>query len=196
MALIKCPECGKEISDKASACIHCGFPISQTKNMGNAETFTVTNVNEYKSSQCDQTRFYALLFHKFASKKQYEKYRIPISGVITRLLGRDYPEANSVNRNAEHMVFDGITYDTAVKMMEKLREYGCITEVYTSNATQLSPVEGKILDYLEYNKVLRCPRCHSTAVTTGARGFSMVSGFLGSGKTVNRCGQCGYTWKP
>lgn len=27
MALIKCPECGKEISDKAPACIHCGFPI-------------------------------------------------------------------------------------------------------------------------------------------------------------------------
>ena len=28
MALIKCPECGKEISDKASACIHCGFPLN------------------------------------------------------------------------------------------------------------------------------------------------------------------------
>lgn len=28
MALIKCPECGKEISDKASACIHCGCPQS------------------------------------------------------------------------------------------------------------------------------------------------------------------------
>ena len=28
MALIKCPECGKEISDKASACINCGFPLA------------------------------------------------------------------------------------------------------------------------------------------------------------------------
>ena len=27
MALIKCSECGKEFSDKASACIHCGCPI-------------------------------------------------------------------------------------------------------------------------------------------------------------------------
>ena len=26
MALIKCPECGKEISDKASRCPHCGLP--------------------------------------------------------------------------------------------------------------------------------------------------------------------------
>ena len=28
MALIKCPECGKEISDKATNCIHCGYPLS------------------------------------------------------------------------------------------------------------------------------------------------------------------------
>lgn len=27
MALIKCPECGKEVSDKAIACIHCGYPL-------------------------------------------------------------------------------------------------------------------------------------------------------------------------
>lgn len=29
MALIKCPECGKDISDKASSCINCGYPISK-----------------------------------------------------------------------------------------------------------------------------------------------------------------------
>ncbi len=27
MALIKCPECGKEISDKATACPNCGMPL-------------------------------------------------------------------------------------------------------------------------------------------------------------------------
>lgn len=25
--LIKCPECRKEVSDKAKACIHCGYPL-------------------------------------------------------------------------------------------------------------------------------------------------------------------------
>ena len=29
MAMINCPECEKEISDKAESCIHCGFPIKQ-----------------------------------------------------------------------------------------------------------------------------------------------------------------------
>lgn len=28
MALINCPECGKEVSDKASSCPNCGYPIS------------------------------------------------------------------------------------------------------------------------------------------------------------------------
>ena len=31
MSLIKCSECGKEISDKAKTCIHCGNPIYKEK---------------------------------------------------------------------------------------------------------------------------------------------------------------------
>lgn len=34
MALIKCPECGKEVSDKAGACPVCGFPIATEQNKG------------------------------------------------------------------------------------------------------------------------------------------------------------------
>lgn len=29
MALIKCPECGKEISDKSKICVNCGYPIEE-----------------------------------------------------------------------------------------------------------------------------------------------------------------------
>ena len=29
MALIKCPECGKEISDKTKKCPECGYPIKK-----------------------------------------------------------------------------------------------------------------------------------------------------------------------
>ncbi|MCI2068580.1 MAG: zinc ribbon domain-containing protein [Bacilli bacterium] len=32
MAIIKCPECGKEISDKAKACPNCGYPISSAND--------------------------------------------------------------------------------------------------------------------------------------------------------------------
>lgn len=29
MAMIKCPECGKDISDKAEKCLYCGCPNSE-----------------------------------------------------------------------------------------------------------------------------------------------------------------------
>lgn len=32
MALITCPECQKQVSDKASSCIHCGFPFDDNSN--------------------------------------------------------------------------------------------------------------------------------------------------------------------
>ena len=31
MALIHCPECGKEVSDQAPACIHCGYPLAKAR---------------------------------------------------------------------------------------------------------------------------------------------------------------------
>ena len=31
MALIYCPECGKQISDKAEKCVHCGYQINEIK---------------------------------------------------------------------------------------------------------------------------------------------------------------------
>ena len=33
MALIKCNECGKEVSEKAESCPHCGNPISKKTNL-------------------------------------------------------------------------------------------------------------------------------------------------------------------
>lgn len=48
----------------------------------------------------------------------------------------------------------------------------------------------------EEKNTVRCPKCGSTQITTGQRGYSLFSGFLGSNKTVNRCANCGYSWKP
>src|SRR5262245_8029512 len=30
MALIKCPECARDVSDQASSCPHCGYPMQRT----------------------------------------------------------------------------------------------------------------------------------------------------------------------
>ena len=42
MALITCPECNKEISDKAEACIGCGYPIASNDNSTNGKANTAS----------------------------------------------------------------------------------------------------------------------------------------------------------
>lgn len=42
----------------------------------------------------------------------------------------------------------------------------------------------------------KCPKCGSTNITAGQRGYSFWTGFLGSGKPMNVCQSCGYKWKP
>ena len=52
MALIKCKECGKEISDTANECVHCGCPLGKVKFYtsnnwtGIASRYIISNNND------------------------------------------------------------------------------------------------------------------------------------------------------
>lgn len=48
MALIKCPECGKDISDKAKVCIHCGYPLDEEEDV------SITDFHLRKTSLIDE----------------------------------------------------------------------------------------------------------------------------------------------
>lgn len=39
MSLIMCPECKKEISDKATVCVHCGYPIKRDESPQTSKKF-------------------------------------------------------------------------------------------------------------------------------------------------------------
>ena len=34
MAMIKCPECGQNVSDKAATCPHCGYAVADSRPDG------------------------------------------------------------------------------------------------------------------------------------------------------------------
>lgn len=54
MGLIKCPECGKEISDKAEICVNCGFPIKNyLKEKGERSDYLQTENKEIETVQKD-----------------------------------------------------------------------------------------------------------------------------------------------
>lgn len=100
-------------------------------------------------------------------------------------------EALSLVTNTPSVIFSNIKHERAIQLKKSLELLGAIIEINESNNNKNNYFE------IKYDgKEIECPRCHSSAVTTGNRGFSLVWGFIGSGKTVNMCGKCGYSWKP
>ena len=47
MALIKCSECGKQISDKSDKCVHCGCPIPKTYETNTSNNSQVESKNNF-----------------------------------------------------------------------------------------------------------------------------------------------------
>lgn len=75
-------------------------------------------------------------------------------------------------------------------------QYELLQEVWENNKVNVKPMPQMPNIQSKKETVLKCPKCGSTAVSTEARGFSVVTGFIGAGQTVNRCGNCGHKWKP
>ena len=47
MSMINCPDCGKEISDKAVSCPNCGYPLSQSMELASlGENAQKTKISE------------------------------------------------------------------------------------------------------------------------------------------------------
>lgn len=58
MAIINCPECGKEISNRATTCPNCGCPISE--NNENTKSFSLQSQEEYLvCPYCDSRELHA-----------------------------------------------------------------------------------------------------------------------------------------
>lgn len=113
---------------------------------------------------------------------EYEDFSLPLDDII---------------------ILEKISKDkTFMKAMDDLKkkdpiEYALKLSQFKNEINQREELEKRKEDQaLSFINQLRCPKCGSTNITTGARGFSFWTGFIGASKTVNRCGNCGHTWKP
>lgn len=78
-----------------------------------------------------------------------------------------------------------------IKEMIELHEKDIVE--YTTKMSQLKTLKEQST---QNANIPKCPKCNSTSITTGARGVNGFWGFIGASQTVNRCGNCGHTWKP
>ena len=147
MALIKCPECGSEISDYSDKCIHCGYPLSKEES----DIFLFNGVKLEKKYFLDQN---------ISRKEKTRKLR----------------SASDVGNLV------------AWKYLDEWVKLGTIPDV-VNHETLAEEAERE-------RNIVKCPKCGSTAVQTVNRGYSLMTGFLGSGSPRNVCQKCGHKWKP
>ena len=172
MALIKCPECGKQISDKASVCIHCGYPIQ-------AEQVISTSISNSKKVA-------------IPSFSEFSQQKIPAIKVVREVTGLGLAEAKEfVEQPTPYVVVkDGLTQNQANLIAQKFQTINVDARIYDSDA----PVS--FASSTKDTNIICCPQCGSTEYHAGARGYSILTGFIGSGKTVLTCLKCGHRWKP
>ena len=170
MSLISCPECGKEISDKADVCVHCGCPLNNDKQNLYAMVFKSLNKN-------------ANLFL--------------IKSILEQSFGVSKGSAYNLLQQEDSILVDGIKEENITLLRNTFNSYGCVVDfVPSSSIVSNSQNEKWEKISQERTSSIACPRCGSTSITTGQRGYSLLTGFIGSNKTVNRCSKCGYSWKP
>ena len=185
--LIKCPECGGSVSDKAPACIHCGFPLSNIHN----KNICLVDGQEY-----DMTHFKEL-YDTLSKEAQKGFYKENIEGFWNprACVKISYPESfdeyakitNEINQSVrKHFGWWDQNNNAYLG-------YKFITTCIDHNFQYF---EFNTADIPDPSKTVHCPKCGSTSVTTEERGYSIMWGVLGSTKKKNLCQKCGYTWWP
>ncbi len=175
MALIKCPECGKEISDKSSQCIHCGYPLDELKT---------NNTNQlYKIVLTD-----------------YGKNKVQTITKIREFTGMGLAEAKKFSESLPQVIQSGISMEECDLIQSHFLSVDATVEIQsdTESVSKNTVLENKPITkaIIKDKNVITCPKCGSTAIVTTNRGFSIMTGFIGSGSPRNVCQNCGHKWKP
>lgn len=82
MALIRCPECQREISDKSNQCIHCGCPIEKSENESKKQSLNkTTNESSFNTTKKNQNDT-SVEFERILSVTQIPKKKPIINFIL------------------------------------------------------------------------------------------------------------------
>lgn len=182
MALIKCPECGREISDKAVSCPGCGYPIAGSlpeDNRSDLEKLVdeICSRNKNRAKAVKELREATGMDLKTAMDIMDKKY-----------LGYTWEEKDRQLKEKDRQLKE--------KQRQTLQEFGEACE--------------RVQAAFGGSKVARCPKCHSTQITYGGNRVSLGRAAIGGavaggpgavlgGMTGKKgyavCLNCGKRWK-
>lgn len=112
------------------------------------------------------------------------RYGHPI--IMTTMPSRDFHTLKKISDSTDF-------YDAMIKLHDDdIIEYELKMSQFRSQVQAKEAEEER--KKIEDSKP-RCPKCGSTSIATVNKGYSLLTGFLGSGKPMNVCQSCGHKWK-
>ena len=182
MALIVCAECGKEVSDRAASCPHCGCPLKEDENIKYDVVLVYSGNNKIATIKC-----------------------------IKDITNYDLKESKELADNLPSVVVKGVTKNVAELYKDKFSEAGAGVNVVESGSVIIEMKETKdtksAMSKLEENNVSTKPMPKINVSTTNNKksnsgtviGIVVVIVCLiwllgscgGGGSSDKRCSSCG-----
>ena len=167
MALIICPECGKEISDQSKQCIHCGYPISEIVTPHRTdERICIVNGKEI---------YLHFLLDNIETKEKFDRLvrTIDCKGTTAIKIIKEVEETKKI---PETLNFETRTQSLKRQEQEKLQR--------------------QQQEQANLPKCPTCGSTNIRKIGSVERGTSIVAFGIFSKKINNtfKCGNCGYTW--
>lgn len=193
MALINCPECGKEVSDKASACIHCGYPLQDLKektpssSVNNKEVTAFSKPTIYKPC----TPYFVL--NKTMQSPNHQIWGSVVGGTIKTgdmvdLCDENYDvlatcavtSVYSMGANNKIICFSRLTQEILDKC-QHIVYCNCghsVHNICEPISFKEAPIPVKPLSIKKMEDIIKCPKCGSTQIQMVPRKWSLATGFL------------------
>ena len=175
MALIKCPECGKEISDKSKQCIHCGYPLDEL----------------------NQNKLFCLELMPVEINQKVKTIK-----AVREVTGFGLAEAKNIVDNSPCIFLKGLSYEKCKEIQKMFNTCGAITEIVednesTSPNTSLDNINiSNLKKDIKIQPQVRCPYCNTgnvkkisgTSKAISIFGFGILSNKIGKQWHCNNCG--------
>ena len=173
MALIKCPECNKEISDHAEVCIHCGYPVKKYQEEQNVSQ----NICVYQGTKYNLTELVEYILSNVQPDERFGPQRL---------------------RKARYILYSIIPLDgvSLNELIFYIQSYRKVPNEFIPSGDEWKYSSNKPKCIQNNSSKITCPKCGSSSIATTNKGFSFFTGLLGSGTPMNVCQSCGHRWKP
>ena len=174
MALINCPECNNQISDKSKYCIHCGYPLNETFEM---------------------TQTYALIYDK--NNNSLTRFVSATKKILHVSNQNDWDSIFDKIKN-EKPILQKLTLDDANRIKQKFKQENINLIIIEDEELRAKDIVAN-LDIV--TNLPKCPMCGSTNIqkisdlsrTSSILGFGILSKKIGKQWQCNNP-KCKHLW--